>query len=153
MLRATAPFVVMGGGGIMFFSEAPMEAPRREFRLIQLSDDWHWRLDIMRDDGLIGPFVSRDEAEKDARETLGIREAISGTRRSPVATKPATRPPRPAGHARRAAPAPSRCCDAAPMSAALVIFVALLFFAMLALFGLLWAALHFGVGHDDVSIR
>jgi hypothetical protein len=28
----------------------------------------------MRDDGLIGPFPTRDEAEKDARETLGIRE-------------------------------------------------------------------------------
>jgi hypothetical protein len=28
----------------------------------------------MQDDGLIGPFVSRDEAEKDAKETLGIRE-------------------------------------------------------------------------------
>jgi hypothetical protein len=51
-----------------------MDAPRRVFRLIQLSDDWYWRLDIMRDDGLIGPFGSRDEAEKDARETLGITE-------------------------------------------------------------------------------
>jgi hypothetical protein len=28
----------------------------------------------MRDDGLIGPFLTRDEAEKDAKETLGIRE-------------------------------------------------------------------------------
>jgi hypothetical protein len=64
----------MGGGGMLFFSEAPMDAPRRVFRLIQLSDDWYWRLDIMRDDGLIGPFGSRDEAEKDARETLGITE-------------------------------------------------------------------------------
>ena len=37
------------------------------------------------------------------------------------------------------------------MSAALVliIVVALLCVALLALFGLLWAALHFGVGHDD----
>jgi hypothetical protein len=64
----------MGGGGMLLFSEAPMDAPRRVFGLIQLSGDWYWRLDIMRDDGLIGPFVSRDEAEKDARETLGIRE-------------------------------------------------------------------------------
>jgi hypothetical protein len=31
----------------------------------------------------------------------------------------------------------------------LVIFVALLCIAMLAVFGLLWAALHFGVGEDD----
>jgi hypothetical protein len=64
----------MGGGGMLLFSEVPMDAPRRVFRLIQLSGDWYWRLDIMRDDGLIGPFVSRDEAEKDARETLGIKE-------------------------------------------------------------------------------
>jgi hypothetical protein len=28
----------------------------------------------MRDDGLIGPFLTRDEAEKDAKETFGIRE-------------------------------------------------------------------------------
>jgi hypothetical protein len=56
------------------FSEAPMDAPKRVFGLIQLSDHWYWRLDIMRDDGLIGPFPSRDEAEKDARETLGIRD-------------------------------------------------------------------------------
>jgi hypothetical protein len=26
------------------------------------------------DDGLIGPFLSRDEAENDAKETLGIKE-------------------------------------------------------------------------------
>jgi hypothetical protein len=31
----------------------------------------------------------------------------------------------------------------------LIIVVALLCIAMLALFGVLWAALHFGVGHDD----
>jgi nitrogen fixation-related uncharacterized protein len=37
------------------------------------------------------------------------------------------------------------------MSAALVIIivVALLCIALLGLFGVLWAALHFGVGHDD----
>jgi hypothetical protein len=46
--------------------------PRRVFRLIQLGGDWFWRLDIMNDDGLIGPFMSRDEAEKEAQETLGI---------------------------------------------------------------------------------
>jgi hypothetical protein len=51
-----------------------MDAPRRVFKLIQLSDHWYWRLDIKQDDGLIGPFVSRDEAEKDAKETLGINE-------------------------------------------------------------------------------
>jgi hypothetical protein len=36
--------------------------------------DWYWRLHIRNDDGLIGPFSSRDEAAKDAKETLGISE-------------------------------------------------------------------------------
>jgi hypothetical protein len=57
------------------YSEAPMDAPRRVFHLIQLDGDWYWRLDIKNDDGLIGPFLSRDEAEKDAKETLGIPRA------------------------------------------------------------------------------
>jgi hypothetical protein len=51
-----------------------MDAPRRVFKLTYIEGDWYWRLDIMNDDGLIGPFLSRDDAEKDARETLGIRE-------------------------------------------------------------------------------
>jgi hypothetical protein len=51
-----------------------MDAPSRVFKLIQLSVDWYWRLDIKNDDGLIGPFTSKDEAEKDARETLGLRD-------------------------------------------------------------------------------
>jgi hypothetical protein len=51
-----------------------VDASRRVFTLIQLQGDWFWRLDINNDDGLIGPFLSRQEAEKDARETLGIRE-------------------------------------------------------------------------------
>jgi hypothetical protein len=51
-----------------------MDAPRRVFQLIQLGGDWYWRLDIRNDDGLIGPFSSRDEAAKDAKETLGISE-------------------------------------------------------------------------------
>jgi hypothetical protein len=50
---------------------------------------------------------------------------------------------------RRAVRPPSRRDDAGAVSAALVIFVALLCVAMLAIFGILWAALHFGVGHDD----
>jgi hypothetical protein len=44
------------------------------FRLIQLEGDWYWRLDIKRRDGLIGPFSLIDEAKKDARETIVIRE-------------------------------------------------------------------------------
>jgi hypothetical protein len=55
-------------------SEAAMDTPSRVFKLIQLSGDWYWRLDIKNDDGLIGPFTSKDEAEKDARETLGMRD-------------------------------------------------------------------------------
>ena len=54
-----------------------MDALSRVFRLIQLQGDWFWRLDINNDDGLIGPFISRDEAEKDARETLGIEDGES----------------------------------------------------------------------------
>jgi hypothetical protein len=51
-----------------------MDAPRRVFELIRLSAGRYWRLDIRNDDGLIGPFTSKDEAEKDARETLGLRD-------------------------------------------------------------------------------
>jgi hypothetical protein len=61
----------------MDFVEATMDALSRVFRLIQLQGDWFWRLDINNDDGLIGPFISRDEAEKDARETLGIKDGES----------------------------------------------------------------------------
>ena len=42
-----------------------MDASKRVFRLIQLRGDWFWRLDINNDDWLIGPLLSRDEAEKD----------------------------------------------------------------------------------------
>jgi FRG domain len=55
------------------FSEAPMDAPKRGFRLTQLDGDWYWRLDIPNDHALFGPFLSRDEAEKDARESLNLR--------------------------------------------------------------------------------
>jgi hypothetical protein len=51
-----------------------MDFAKRVFMLIQLDGDWYWRLDIKNDDGMIGPFLSRDEAEKDAKETLGIRD-------------------------------------------------------------------------------
>jgi hypothetical protein len=49
-----------------------MDAPRRVFNIIHFGGDWYWRPDIKRDDGLIGPFSSREEAKKDARETLGV---------------------------------------------------------------------------------
>jgi hypothetical protein len=51
-----------------------MDVGSRVFRLIQLEGDWYWRLDIKNDDGLIGPFLSRGEAEKDVKETLGIAQ-------------------------------------------------------------------------------
>jgi hypothetical protein len=51
-----------------------MDAPRRVFNLIEFNDGWYWRLDIKNDDGLIGPFTSKDEAGKDAREMLGLRD-------------------------------------------------------------------------------
>jgi hypothetical protein len=123
-----------------------MDAPRRIFKLTYIEGDWYWRLDIMDDDGLIGPFLSREDAEKDARETLGITE-----RRHLVAIEPALRPvpsrPTRAGRYRLAA----RALRGVAMSAALVqiIVVALLCVALLVLFGALWAALHFGVGEDD----
>src|ERR1700749_38774 len=63
-----------------------MDAPRRVFKLTYIEGDWYWRLDIMNDDGLIGPFLSRDDAAQDARETLGITE-----RRHLVAIEPAPR--------------------------------------------------------------
>jgi hypothetical protein len=74
--RDAMPLALLGSGNTddAYFSEAPMDAPRRVFQLIQSSGDWYWRLDIRNDEGLIGPFMSRDEAQKDARETLGIAE-------------------------------------------------------------------------------
>jgi hypothetical protein len=38
------------------------------------SQGWFWRVDLARDDGLIGPFETKAEAIRDARETLGIRQ-------------------------------------------------------------------------------
>jgi hypothetical protein len=44
------------------------------FIVTQMDGDWYRRLDVKRDDGLIGPFSSREEAEKEAKEMLGIRD-------------------------------------------------------------------------------
>jgi hypothetical protein len=122
-----------------------MDAPRRVFKLTYIEGDWYWRLDIMNDDGLIGPFRSRDDAEKDARETLGITE-----RRHLVAIEPAPRtvqsnPP----HAKRYTLA--RAIRFVSMSATFVLFivVALLCVTLLALFGILWAAPHFGARDEE----
>ena len=57
-----------------------MDAARRVFSVLQMGGNWYWRLDIMRDDGLIGPFLSKEEAEKDAKETLGIGDQEASRR-------------------------------------------------------------------------
>jgi hypothetical protein len=53
------------------------DAAEPVFKLVRRDGDWFWRLDNPGDDGLIGPFLSRAEAEKDARETLGIVDGES----------------------------------------------------------------------------
>jgi hypothetical protein len=122
-----------------------MDAPRRVFKLTYIEGDWYWRLDIMNDDGLIGPFLSRDDAANDASETLGITE-----RRHLVAIEPA-RPvqssPLRAKHYTLAA----RAIRFVSMSATfvLIIVVALLCVALLAVFGILWATQHFGARDDE----
>jgi hypothetical protein len=42
--------------------------------LPDLSTGSFWRVELARDDGLIGPFETKGEAIRDARETLGIRD-------------------------------------------------------------------------------
>jgi hypothetical protein len=48
------------------------------FSVIKLETGWFWTSRAMQDvhgrESMIGPFSSQEEAEKDARETLGIRE-------------------------------------------------------------------------------
>src|SRR3984885_6427664 len=123
-----------------------MDAPRRVFKLTYIEGDWYWRLDIMNDDGLIGPFLTRDDAEKDARETLGIRES-----HHLVAIEPAPRPvPSSPPRAKRYTLA-ARALRFASMSATfvLIIVVALLCVALLAVFGILWAAPHFDARDEE----
>jgi hypothetical protein len=50
-----------------------MDIARQVFSVTRQTDGWYWRLDIRRD-GLIGPFESKEDAEKDAKKTLGIRD-------------------------------------------------------------------------------
>jgi hypothetical protein len=102
------------------------------------------------DDGLIGPRASRDEAEKDAKETLGNREgkgcSPTSPRRDEARTGPFPRWPR----AKRYVLA-ARALRYVAMSAAFVLIVVIssLCGALLTLVGILWAALHFGVGEND----
>jgi hypothetical protein len=54
------------------------EAPGPNFSVMKLETGWFWASRAMQDvhgrKAMIGPFPSQEEAEKDARETLGIRE-------------------------------------------------------------------------------
>jgi hypothetical protein len=59
--------------GVNSFGRTTADA-HGDVKLTQMEGDWYWYLDVMNDDNLIGPFASRDEAIKDARETLGITE-------------------------------------------------------------------------------
>jgi hypothetical protein len=49
------------------------KVPAGSLVLIQRVDGWFWMLDIPTD-GPIGPFETKEEAVKDARETLGLKE-------------------------------------------------------------------------------
>jgi hypothetical protein len=44
-----------------------MDAAKSVFKLVLLNGDWYWRLDIV-DEGMIGPFSSKEEADKDAQD-------------------------------------------------------------------------------------
>ena len=46
-----------------------------DFSLVQMEMEWFW---CSYDNALIGPFPSHDEAEKNARNTLGIVEDGKG---------------------------------------------------------------------------
>jgi hypothetical protein len=54
------------------------EAAGPNFSVIKLETGWFWTSRAMQDvhgsESMIGAFPSQEEAEKDARETLGIRE-------------------------------------------------------------------------------
>jgi hypothetical protein len=50
-------------------------AAESTFSVIQKDGSWFWcSLSLMRENELIGPFPSQEEAEKDAKATLGIKE-------------------------------------------------------------------------------
>jgi hypothetical protein len=45
------------------------------FSVIERDGGWIWcSLSLIKEDELIGPFPSHQEAEKDARATLGIKD-------------------------------------------------------------------------------
>jgi hypothetical protein len=61
--------MLIGRGDICNIVRGGDGCTEASFYLIKLRGGWCWRLDSNNDDGLIGPFMSRDEAEEDARET------------------------------------------------------------------------------------
>jgi hypothetical protein len=52
------------------------------FSVVQREDGWFWCSDAVWEmrgaEALIGPFTSRDEAEQDANEVLGVVDSGSG---------------------------------------------------------------------------
>jgi hypothetical protein len=54
------------------------KAASPSFSIAKLESGWFWASYTMRlvrgGDALIGPFPSQEEAEKDARATLGLKE-------------------------------------------------------------------------------
>jgi hypothetical protein len=51
------------------------DATEPTFSVIQKEGGWFWcSLSLVREDELVGPFPSQEEAEKDGRATLRIRE-------------------------------------------------------------------------------
>jgi hypothetical protein len=54
------------------------QAASQSFSVVKLESGWFWTSYAMQEvqgaEALIGPFPSQEEAEKDARETLGLRD-------------------------------------------------------------------------------
>jgi hypothetical protein len=51
------------------------DAAGLRFSVIEQDGGWFWcSLSLVREDELIGPFPSQQEAEKDAKATLGIKD-------------------------------------------------------------------------------
>jgi hypothetical protein len=55
------------------------DAANPNFSVVKLENGWFWVSYAMQEihggEALIGPFPSHEEAEKDARETLGLKES------------------------------------------------------------------------------
>jgi hypothetical protein len=51
---------------------------RPRFSIVQMEKEWFWcshtMLEARGKDALIGPFPSQEEAQKDARATLGLKD-------------------------------------------------------------------------------